>query len=301
MGHLADDTSDPMERKRREYARALGVEPTSQEPEVDPLPEDAALTGVMREYPGRLDPVHVGIDVGQVNDPTTYAIVQLVQRRTGRVRAVPFQDAQYLLRDGVYLEWIGSGYFQPDTETVYVVRQLKRIDTGTAYAQVERRLADMVCSPKLGVRTRRVFIDRTGVGRAVAEHLRDELLERPEVKATRFNLSIQPITFTSSDHYDPDTGNMGKPFLASRLDVLASTPERGRERIIIPEGLEHREGVYKELQDYSRKVSQGGHAVYGALEAGQFDDLVTALGLACLEDPGDGEQGYTLFHAPGYS
>ncbi len=42
----------------------------------------------------------------------------------------------------------------------------------------------------------------------------------------------------------------------------------------------------QELKDYKIKVDIDANDKYGAFAVGAHDDLVTAVGLACIEDPG---------------
>ncbi len=44
--------------------------------------------------------------------------------------------------------------------------------------------------------------------------------------------------------------------------------------------------MMQELKDYRIKVDTDANDKYGAFSTGTHDDLVTALGLACIEDPG---------------
>jgi hypothetical protein len=52
--------------------------------------------------------------------------------------------------------------------------------------------------------------------------------------------------------------------------------------------------MQRELQDYEIRVDQDANEKYGAFKVGTHDDLVTALGLACLEDPA----AYRVSYAP---
>jgi hypothetical protein len=54
-------------------------------------------------------------------------------------------------------------------------------------------------------------------------------------------------------------------------------------RIKLPRTAEA-EALARELQDYEIRISQDGDDRYGAFRVGSHDDLVTALGLACLVD-----------------
>jgi hypothetical protein len=91
---------------------------------------------------------------------------------------------------------------------------------------------------------------------------------------------LRPIAFTHGDTFDPVSGRLGKALLVSRLQVLFD------ERLTdLPKGDPEAEAMARELRDYEIHVEPNANELYGAFKVGSHDDLVTALGLACLEDP----------------
>lgn len=241
------------------------------------LPDPTRASDILPDQPENRYPIHIGVDVGQVNDPTATVVAEVGQRWTGKTRPVTrdTDSARVRMLDDV------RSYVELVTETVYLVRAMRRLQLQTRYPDVARQIADIVCSPLLDGRRRRVFIDQTGVGRPVVELVRDAIRERAGAGGMA-GISIKPITFTSGERYDRQTGRMGKAYMVSRLQALSQTDP---PQMILPEGHPEAPAMWRELKDYSLKVSQDGADTYGALKIGQHDDLATALGLAVLEDP----------------
>ncbi len=215
--------------------------------------------------------VTVGVDVGQVKDPTTVAVCEL----------------------------------EKDT---YIVRFLQRLPLGTAYPAVAERLAEihsgvvarliqeqrqlpefmrdmLVTGRQLrGVLTGMperfaranaevwLFIDATGVGLPVTDLLRDRIGAK--------NLSAIFLTGGDKCEASPRArqGSVGKAYLVSRLQALIQS-----QRIVLPETDEAR-ALAEELAVYEIRVSEDSSASFGAFKTGTHDDLVTALGLGCLFD-----------------
>jgi len=127
--------------------------------------------------------VTIGIDIGQTNDPTAIAVVEM--------------------------EWRGP---EDRREDHYVCRHLSRLPLGTGYTQVTARLAEIVT----GVRDyrstiRAVYLDATGVGQPVADALMGA------------GVRVTPTYFTYGDRRkvnEDGSISLGKAFLVSRLKVL---------------------------------------------------------------------------------
>jgi hypothetical protein len=146
---------------------------------------------------------------------------------------------------------------------------------GTSYPDVAEHIADMLCKDLFQNRGVRVLIDVTGVGRPVYDDLKRETAIREQCK----HIALRPITFSHGEKYNRSTGVLGKAFLVSKLQSLLQS-----ERVHAPNTKEVR-AMLEELKVYEIKVSEAGKDTYGAFEVGKHDDLATALGLACLEDP----------------
>jgi hypothetical protein len=258
-------------------------------------PDDPALRDILPDPGGRHNRIHIGVDVGQVRDPSAYVVAEVAERATGRT--VPLRTGADPRRVREIRDERGflQSYVELVVETVYLVHAMKRLDLGTRYPEMATEIARIVCSPKLASRPREVRIDQTGVGRPIAELISDAITARDD----RGAVWIRPITFTSGRDYDPRTGHMAKAYLVSRLQALS---QANPSRIILAAGHPEAPAMFRELKDYSLRVSQDGHDEYGALKIGQWDDLATALGLAVLDSPDDDETGRAIpFTAFGWS
>lgn len=220
----------------------------------------------------QLNPVCVGIDVGQIHDPTAIAVAEVMQVHTGKFR----YDKQFHVPAHVdaYGRFIKAVDADPVMVSEYTIRHITRLKLGTSYPDVALHIADMLCNPLFAQREVRVLIDVTGVGRPVYDDLRGEIKRRA---ATRHVL-LKPITFSHGEKYNRSTGVLAKAFLVSRLQSLLQA-----ERVHGPDTAEMKATI-EELRVYEIKVSDDGKDTYGAI-VGKHDDLATALGLACLEDP----------------
>jgi len=218
-----------------------------------------------------LNPICIGVDVGQIHDPTAIAVAEVSQLHDGRWKHIQPRRA--------YFDAMGQFVPQHDADPVtvseYTIRHIERVPLNTSYPDVAKRLADMLCKPVFYRRKVRVLIDVTGVGRPVYDDLRKEASLRHESREAW----IKPISFTHGEKYNRGTGALAKAFLVSRLQSLLQS-----NRVHAPETREVKI-MLDELRVYEIKVNQDGSDTYGAFKVGTHDDLATALGLACLEDP----------------
>lgn len=198
--------------------------------------------------------LRIGIDIGKRHDPSAI-VVALAEPRTIDKRS----------------------------ETHYIVPALKRLELDTPYPDQVRMLAD-IChaavkkfneSGQRGgfVKPPKIMIDVTGVGDAVVDLL------RPLVNGLG---SLHPCRFMSGDRLTQEgmEFKMGKGFFVSRLQVLSES-----QRIHLPDQLPEAKQLAKEMLDFDIEVDDlTGKATYGAIRPGTHDDLVCAIGLACLQD-----------------
>lgn len=233
-------------------------------------------------------PVNVGIDVGQVHDPTSICVAEVHQVDTGEVRYVPNPE---MGRHNERGEWIAPKVYDPILRSEYIVRFIKRLPLNTSYPEVALHIANMLDNELFQNRNINVLIDVTGVGRPVYDSLRKEILlrqhnakviYRPEVglrlQIGRHTLLIKPINFVHGEKYNRKEGSLGKAFFVSKMQVLLQD-----KRIHGPDTSEMQAAI-DELKVYEIKVNNDGKDTYGA-KTGKHDDLATALGLSCLEDP----------------
>ena len=226
------------------------------------------VTVTTNEY----NPVCVGIDVGQIHDPTALAVAEVVQVHTGKFR----YGKEYHVPAHVDTNLIfhKAQDADPVMQSRYLVRYASRLTLGTSYPMVALFIADMLCNERFARKECRVLIDVTGVGRPVYDDLKQEIKRREETQ----HIQLKPITFSHGEKYNKSTGVLAKAYLVSRLQSLFQG-----DRVDAPDTPEVR-AMIQELLVYEIKVSEDGKDTYGAV-VGKHDDLATALGLACLEDP----------------
>ncbi len=241
-------------------------------------------------------PVCVGVDVGQIRDPSALCVSEVSQLDTGKLRFGPSpQPARLDIKSGL---WIPAEDIYPVMVTEYTVRHIKRLPLGTSYPDVALHIADMLCSPLFAGRDVRVLIDVTGVGRPVYDDLDKEIRLRkygiwrpdgtfqPGSKGEMAHLMLKPITFSHGEKYNRSTGVLAKAFLVSRLQSLLQGGH-----VHAPNTKEVL-AMLEELKVYEIKVSDDGKDTYGAV-IGKHDDLATALGLSVLENPFDDRVTYS--------
>jgi hypothetical protein len=102
--------------------------------------------------------------------------------------------------------------------------------------------------------------------------LRDKLRGLP--------VRLVPVTFTHGENLTRTANgwSLGKARLVSRLQALLQS-----ERIKLP-SVPEAEALTRELLNYEIRVSQDANDTYGAFKTGTHDDMVTALGLATIEE-----------------
>jgi hypothetical protein len=230
--------------------------------------------------------LHVGLDIGQQHDPTALVVAAVGDRYDDPAgRQTPLFHEDNLPRT-------------PGTPIVtsYQVQTMQRLDLGTQYTKVAAAVAATVAALwewEIGLRQRKqiiglhripraLWIDATGVGRPVVELILDALKADGRCDRT----SVHPVTFTHGDRYIehgpfPETASLGKAFLVSRLQVLLQ-----QRQLALPRDHPEARAMARELKDYEIRVDGStSNDTYGAFKTGSYDDLVTALGLACLVDP----------------
>lgn len=180
--------------------------------------------------------VRIGIDIGQRQDPTALAVVEL-ERREGELH--------------------------------FVARHIERLALGTPYPAVADRLAEIHGKLAEAGHNVQTWLDATGVGQPVVDMMRVA------------GVPLTPVYLTGTDKATWDGGSLslGKAVLVSRLQVLLQSG-----RIHLPKTAEA-QALINELLVYEIRVTDAGHAQFGAFRVGTHDDLATALGLACWQEP----------------
>lgn len=207
-----------------------------------------------------MNPIHVGVDVGQITDPTAIAIVE-VERIVK-----PLNGAE-------------------KKETLYKVHSLERLKLRTPYPDVATRIMDVLCSPRLSGLRVRCYIDTGGVGRAVFDDVRDRLFRRSDARM----IDLREVTLTGGEQqYNRAKGTVSKQRLVDTLSALYQS-----DRVHVPKGTREFDALRGELKAFGRKQAQNGHVSYNA-EAGAHDDLLVSLALACLDNPFNNSGGGVL-------
>jgi len=234
-------------------------------------------------------PLNVGIDIGQVRDNTAICVTEVHQVDIGEVRYVAKPEMGKHNERG---EWIAPKIFDPVLRTEYIIRFIKRLPLNTSYPDVAIYIANMIQNELFQHRDVRIFIDSTGVGRPIYDGLNREILLRQhnakfvqqlgtgvKWQIGRYILQIKPISFVHGEKYNRKEGTLGKAFLVSKLQALF------QERRVHGPNTPEMKATIDELLVYEIKVSDNGKGQYGAFKTGAHDDLATALGLSCMDDP----------------
>jgi hypothetical protein len=147
------------------------------------------------------------------------------------------------------------------------IRYLQRIPLGTSYTRVVDRVREIVRHPLLEGRGR-VVADATGVGAPVVDLL----------KAARLECPLTAVTITSGDraHSSGEHWHVPKRDLLTNLLVLLEAGE-----LRIPRRLREAGALIRELNGVEVRHRPGGSVGIGAEGAGEHDDLVIAVALAC--------------------
>jgi hypothetical protein len=237
----------------------------------------------IRDLLGRVRAVHIGVDLGQTVDFSAIAVVEVGERPSDRM----------------YKDW-RTGKMVPVPEATYRVQRLQRLDLGTAWVLIAARVVDVVASLwdwEKKLRTAGallpngpqlpwdIWADATGVGKPIMELIANGLEAEPRTRRAR----LHPVKFYHGDEFrrgqldDGTTDALGKAYLVSRLQSLAQAEP---PLLRLPPRDPEAQTMMQELKDYRIKVDTDANDRYGAFSTGAHDDLVTALGLACIEEPG---------------
>jgi terminase large subunit-like protein len=186
--------------------------------------------------------VYLGIDIGQAHDPT----------------AIVISDPEK--RDG---------------ELHYLIRFLQRLPLGISYNEIIGEIKKAYSRiPEPGEKVelnKQLWIDATGVGKPIADLIRKEI---PGVQLHE----VYMMGGEAKENIDASLREIKLPkaYLISRLQVLLSYG-----RVHLPQTREAL-ALKEELMNYTIRVNENANTEFGAFKVGTHDDLVTALGLACL-------------------
>lgn len=189
-------------------------------------------------------------------------------------------------------------------EPYFRVHHIERMPLGTPFAIPPTRTVKTTVSgrvkeiaTRLGKHARRrpwLYVDATGLGRPILEPLRVDLdaflvpvvftageklvkeTDRPEAPATQGGFVIGGTRLTGI--------KLGKGYMVS---MLAGLLQSGRLKFPAHAQARELKTLIHELRNYrAQKTSEdSSHTSYGSFSTTIHDDLVTALGLACLREP----------------
>ncbi len=213
--------------------------------------------------------VTVGLDIGQKQDPTCFCVLEAV-------KVVIEKGEGWIIPSGPAAHGQDILPVPDRTQVQYFCRAIERLPLMTPYPMVAIRMAAIVGGlRRYGVSRPRLMVDATGVGQPIVELIADAL--------RGMNVDLVACTFVHGEKFkkaeNGKTATLGKAYLVSRLQALLQT-----RRLKLPKTAEA-QALGEELEVYEIKVSQDGADTYGAFKTGTHDDMATALGLACLEDP----------------
>lgn len=199
--------------------------------------------------------VCVGVDLGQSKDPTSLAVVEKIAPEIHPDCSPRFQpDVRAALRDPVH-------------RPRYNLRLLEQAPLGESYPAQAHRVNRILARQSIAQHEPRVFVDYTGVGRAVFDIFKQERIPR-----------IVPVTIGFGGDERRDAAGIYVPKLAlvSRLQALMHTG-----CLHMPDALPLAKTFRRELLDFRVSYTAVGNATFGARE-GAHDDLILAVALAVL-------------------
>ncbi len=186
----------------------------------------------------------VGVDVGQVQDPTAIAVLE---------------------RKEMAGEW-DAGHWAHRKEIRLRLRNLHRVPLGTSYPEVAARVCRVTTHAELRGRCR-LAVDATGVGRPVVEM----------IQGMNPGCRMQPVLITGGARETMTGGyhHVPKRDLITRLQILLQ-----QGRLQIAARMKDAAELANEMAEMRVTKTPSGNEQFAARE-GAHDDLVLAVALAC--------------------
>jgi len=196
--------------------------------------------------------VAVGVDLGQSQDPTSIAVIEKIAPEIPTNTYPPHVEALRFAMRGM--------------RSKYRLRLLEQAPLGESYILQASRLKRILARAQIAAHDPLVWVDYTGVGRAVFDIFKQERVP-----------NLRPVTITFNGQEGPN-GHGGhsvpKINLVSRLQALMHTG-----CLHMPDTLSLAKTFRRELMDFRVSYSAVGNATFGARE-GAHDDLILAVALA---------------------
>jgi hypothetical protein len=154
----------------------------------------------------------------------------------------------------------------------HVARGIRRWPLGTLYTQIVKDVVELVSKPPLAGCV--LGVDRTGVGAAVVDCLKDA---KPKLLA-----KLKPVLITAGHEVTLAGGgyHVPKKELVATLQVLLQS-----RRLEIPSTLDLAETLAKELEAFKAKITVARNEVFEAASDWRLrphDDIVLALAIAAF-------------------
>ncbi len=194
--------------------------------------------------PARIKKFFVGLDLGQVCDFSTLAVIERVE--------LPG-------------EWDAAAFAHKKTITLRL-RFLERIPLGTPYPEVVERVADVMRQVASGGHSE-LIVDGTGVGRPVVDLLRRSRLP--------CNVRAAIVTGGNAEQYSDGFNHIPKKDLITGLQIMLQ-----QGTLQIAGGLKFANALITEMAGMRVKITSPGHEQFGAWREGSHDDLVFSVALA---------------------
>jgi hypothetical protein len=219
------------------------------------------------------------VDIGQKQDHSAIVVAEVAERDSERV----YRGIDHMIH--------------PAPESVYTIQRLQRLPLGTPFTAVVNEVVELTAAVhEMEVQLRKegrltpyehslsvdIFVDATGLGAPIVELLQNAI----NSKSKTHRAMIHPVVFTYGDRYvrggyEGRGDSLGKGYLVSRLQILLE-----QERLLLPKRSPDIDAMLEELRLYEIRMTENANEQYGAFLVGTHDDMVTALGLACVEEPG---------------
>lgn len=200
----------------------------------------------------------VGLDLGQGQDFSALVVVE-------RVLVLP-----PMVSIGAF--WRHPDRIGPALVEQRQVRHLRRWELGTPYPTIVADVARMMRAPAMD--DAMLFIDRTGVGRAVFDMFLDEW------RSVEFGAN-RPVGVTVT------AGSKRNGWHVPKSDLLAAIQVPLQQgTLLVADGLTLGPVLERELVSFRQKITESGRDSYDIQRrAGEgHGDLVTALALALFQD-----------------
>lgn len=156
-------------------------------------------------------------------------------------------------------------------EVHFIVHGMKSLPLLTSFEEIEKTVIEAWNTKAIPEGySRNLWIDAIGVGAPIAERLR-KVIGR-----------VHSVTVTGGERVEK-LDVWQKQFSIPKAQMVANLQFLfGYRRIHLVPGDKISEEMKQELMDFDLKVTSSQNVQYGAFRVGTHDDLVTALGLACL-------------------